>query len=379
MTKERQKVLQSRLSKGLGMVVADVEAGRAPAPRLISEITDLQHLLQISAREDTGARAYVLLSLLLVSLLISSGLIFTPRPHTTIELEARAIGVQFRTSREQLVVSSLRLSSIGVSDVKELIAPQHWLQPAVTAGAGAPGGVRLSTTTAAPGAISTGDLVLAAGSQITVERSPESHTMRLSLSPPPDLLSLYMNGRVELRTTAAEPARELALRSPQMVQLRGGAGGLQVDITPPPRQLVTDVLIDSLSFQSTQVLNGAGLGGTTITSEQSWLQAGHIYLDEIGGKVIEIRSGQQIDLDMDVGTLRAVITDDSSGVGVRFHGRVRKLTSGAGSTETNLMPSYLEWLEARHGLKLFWGTALYCFGLLTAALRWWSPRRTSHQ
>jgi hypothetical protein len=34
------------------------------------------------------------------------------------------------------------------------------------------------------------------------------------------------------------------------------------------------------------------------------------------------------------------------------------------------MPTYLEWLKARHGLSLFWGTSLYLFGLAAAALRW---------
>jgi hypothetical protein len=35
------------------------------------------------------------------------------------------------------------------------------------------------------------------------------------------------------------------------------------------------------------------------------------------------------------------------------------------------MPTWLEWLRARHGLSLLWGTALYLFGLAVGVLRWW--------
>jgi hypothetical protein len=30
----------------------------------------------------------------------------------------------------------------------------------------------------------------------------------------------------------------------------------------------------------------------------------------------------------------------------------------------------LEWLRARHGLTLLWGTTAYVFGLATAVVRW---------
>jgi hypothetical protein len=38
------------------------------------------------------------------------------------------------------------------------------------------------------------------------------------------------------------------------------------------------------------------------------------------------------------------------------------------------MPTYLEWLRARHGLSLLWGTTLYLFGVIVGALRWWGIR-----
>jgi hypothetical protein len=34
------------------------------------------------------------------------------------------------------------------------------------------------------------------------------------------------------------------------------------------------------------------------------------------------------------------------------------------------MPTWLDWLKARRGLYLLWGTAIYVFGLIAGVLRW---------
>jgi hypothetical protein len=51
---------------------------------------------------------------------------------------------------------------------------------------------------------------------------------------------------------------------------------------------------------------------------------------------------------------------------LNFHGWVR----GMRTESENLMPTWLEWLRARHGLSLFWGTAVYLFGLGLAGVKW---------
>ena len=47
------------------------------------------------------------------------------------------------------------------------------------------------------------------------------------------------------------------------------------------------------------------------------------------------------------------------------------MRSGWGENPSSLMPTWLEWIRARHGLSLLWATTLYLFGVITAILRWW--------
>jgi hypothetical protein len=58
-------------------------------------------------------------------------------------------------------------------------------------------------------------------------------------------------------------------------------------------------------------------------------------------------------------------------IALTFHGYVSGMRSGYGANPRSLMPTYLEWLQARHGLSLLWGTTIYLVGLLVGALRWW--------
>jgi hypothetical protein len=49
---------------------------------------------------------------------------------------------------------------------------------------------------------------------------------------------------------------------------------------------------------------------------------------------------------------------------------VTAVTAGWGENRRSLMPTWLEWLRARHGLSLLWGSTVYIVGLLMGALRW---------
>ena len=63
------------------------------------------------------------------------------------------------------------------------------------------------------------------------------------------------------------------------------------------------------------------------------------------------------------------VADD--GVRLRFHGRVRGLSSGSSEIKRSLMPTVLDWLRAQHGLSLLWGTTAYVVGLFITVLGWW--------
>jgi hypothetical protein len=46
------------------------------------------------------------------------------------------------------------------------------------------------------------------------------------------------------------------------------------------------------------------------------------------------------------------------------------MVTGSADNPQNLMPTWLEWLKAQHGLSLLWGSTFYLFGLALTVSRW---------
>jgi hypothetical protein len=108
----------------------------------------------------------------------------------------------------------------------------------------------------------------------------------------------------------------------------------------------------------------------TLVRRLSSIKAGTLYFESLNGRSLPLRSGQALDIEVVQGFIRTLeLLDD--GISLSFHGYVKQIKSGYGEHPRNLMPTYLEWLHARHGLSLLWGSTLYLFGLVVGALRWW--------
>ena len=65
-----------------------------------------------------------------------------------------------------------------------------------------------------------------------------------------------------------------------------------------------------------------------------------------------------------------MVTPDPLAGWVAFVWALGAVTAGWGHNRRSLMPTWLEWLRARHGLSLLWGSTVYIVGLLMGALRW---------
>jgi hypothetical protein len=46
------------------------------------------------------------------------------------------------------------------------------------------------------------------------------------------------------------------------------------------------------------------------------------------------------------------------------------MVTGSLDNPQNLMPTWLEWLKAQHGLSLLWGSTFYLVGVLLTLSRW---------
>jgi hypothetical protein len=92
-------------------------------------------------------------------------------------------------------------------------------------------------------------------------------------------------------------------------------------------------------------------------------------MESLNGDTRQLRSGEPLRFGESNGEIRTVRLEPDH-LSLSFHGWVRGMQTGSEETPRSLMPTWLEWLRARHGLTLLWGTTAYVFGLATAAVRW---------
>jgi hypothetical protein len=97
--------------------------------------------------------------------------------------------------------------------------------------------------------------------------------------------------------------------------------------------------------------------------------SGSIYFEELNGQELKVRPGEEIRFENSQGEIESLELKED-GVVFQFRGRVHGMTAGSAETSRSLMPTWLDWLKARRGLYLLWGTAVYLFGLIVGVLRW---------
>ena len=133
------------------------------------------------------------------------------------------------------------------------------------------------------------------------------------------------------------------------------------------RYFSRQIIIDSLAlFRLDQYLDLQ----QTIVRRISTVISGTLYFQSLGGKERPVRASEMISFKKVKGEIRTLELKGDQ-IALSFHGRVSGMTTGGEENSISLMPTYLEWLKARHGLSLLWGTTLYVFGLILGVLRWW--------
>lgn len=103
----------------------------------------------------------------------------------------------------------------------------------------------------------------------------------------------------------------------------------------------------------------------------STIRSGSLFFEALNGEERKLRPGEVLEIEEVIeGDLRTLELDRERVV-LRFHGTVSGLSRGAGENRRSLMPTWLDWLRARHGgLSVLWGIVIYLFGLIIAVFRW---------
>jgi hypothetical protein len=305
-------------------------------------------------------------AILACTLAAISFVLFARVQETEIELDLSLSDLTFSIARDEALTSTAKLLALGVSGARigQLPDGSAAASDAVSLASKSAGGHQ-GTVTLAP-------LLLRSGSRINVRQSEASRQFQLLLKSEGMPVHAAIEGPVILAIPGS-PARMVNFPIPKPVLLQGGRDDFALNLTfatPIHSPFSPQLEVRDLSlFRIDQFVDP----GSTIVRRISTVLSGVLYFESLNGQERRLRSGEDLYFSQSRGEIRALeLADDH--IGLKFHGRVKGMIVGAGEGRRSVMPTYLDWLRARHGLTLLWGASLYAYGLAAAALRWWGIR-----
>jgi hypothetical protein len=219
------------------------------------------------------------------------------------------------------------------------------------------------------GAIGLGEIRPARETAVGVQAEGRDNRFRVRLQDPGIMIDVGVVGPVEVSISGLGSA-VVDFAVPQGLVLESAAGG-SVELALAFRDdghaaLAAQMPVSTLAFWRVDEPDDRRLA--TVRSVSTIL-GGTVYLEELEGVKRPLRAGEILRFERVEGEVRALrLRDDRLSLG--FHGRVRGMSTAAEPRVRSLMPTWLEWLRAQHGLSLLWGTTFYLAGLAVAALRW---------
>lgn len=312
---------------------------------------------------------------LIATLSVVSVLLFARVSEMEIEFNAELSGIGFTFFKQQRLTDFLQLSEIGVFGLQgiefPLVAARNG-QLLHSLGGDTPT-VRISVASEGQqrGTVTLAPLVPPAETRIWLSHAQLSNRYRLSLSGAQPPLRASVDGVARI-TVPGRIDATFDFTTPKLIVLQPDGEEIDFDLTLDPalgmfsRQLsVHDLSVEEVEEYPSEK--------STLVRRLSTVLSGSVHLLSLRGEGLSIRSGEVIEFSYSAGELQTLTATDGHIVAT-FHGRVRGMTTGVDENRRSLMPSYLEWLQARHGLSLLWGATVYLVGLLVEVLRWWGMR-----
>ena len=306
------------------------------------------------------------------TLLIVSTLLFARVRETEIELDLAVSAVSFVSPAQQTLTETMALSSLGVSGLQEV-----QLQGVRTPGEDAPGasdgaesGVRLSvsSTGTRPGNINLATVTLAPKDHVWLRHIGSPYQGRLSVKGKPAKFRADIFGAVQVEIQDGD-SQQMDFAAPQSVLMQSGAEDTDFDLAflPPTGSTFSSQLsANNLAlFEIEEFVDSE----RTVVRRISSIESGSLFFVSLGDRERKLRPGEMLNFKQSQGEFRTLRLQEDH-IELKYHGRVRGLSTGDGESRRSLMPSWFEWLSARHSLSLLWGTAIYLFGVIAAAIRW---------
>jgi len=339
-----------------------VAAGQVEALGRLARLVEIQQAAQ-PARKRKRWPAAVLFG---GALLIVSLLLFARVRETEIELDLAVSELSFVAPVQQALAEPMQLSDLGVSGLREIELPGEHAPAAADEGDAR---LRLSVLPGEAGSISLSTVTLSPGDHVWLRAAGTPSQCRLSLQGKPAELRADVLGAVQLKRAGAG-AQRLAFAAPQPVLLRSGTEDVDLDLSFAERADSTFVpQISARDLSLSRIDELLDDPGRTLVRRLSTIESGSLYFISLGDRERKLRPGETLHFERSEGEIRTLRLRDGH-IELKYHGGVRGLSTGMDASRRSLMPTWLEWLSARHSLSLLWGTALFLYGLATAAFRW---------
>jgi len=332
--------LRELLAEKVRAADGDVSAQELEAIQRIAELIELR-------RKTTPPPRWPIAALFAAAVLVSL-VLFVRVPETHVELQLVVSEVGFELVRPQAVTEIVNLRELGATGLR-----------------GSTDAMRLGAID--PGTLTLDPLSLAKNTDVRIDAARAPEGCRIVLSGTPAVIRTTAHGAIRIDVVGAESRTE-SFAIPRSIVLETDRGEASLDLVfakePAfaPQLFVRKLAltrIDDVEGSTPQVVSTI-LGGT-------------IYFESLGGEARPLRPRELLRFDEIHGVIRTLELERGR-IALSFNGTVHGMRRGWGAKPASLMPTWLAWLRAQHGLSLFWGTTLFLYGLATTILRWWKGR-----
>ena len=372
---EQQKLQKLLSQKANALSEEAIRAGGKIDVSQLEELERLERLVkaQASASKPRRKMQWSFLFVFIATLLIVSLLLFMRVSTTDIELKILVSETSFRIPKQQFLTNLMRLSSLGISGLKKIDLPRSENKVAheFYATDGSEFSIQLSDSDSLQqtGTLTLGAIPLTTNTFVWLRAGEQPGQFGLTIKDTDLIIHAGVNGKIGMGMSTSGP-EHLNFLSPNAITLKSGSGDVDLDfklVGGLENSFSRQLLVDSISFMSIEEHNE---DEHTTVRNLSTILSGIMYLESLGGHEYHFRPSEEIRFGSSKGEIRTLRLENNH-LAISFHGTVTGMTSGADTNSKSLMPTYLEWLKARHGFTLLWGSTLYIFGLIFTIFKWW--------
>lgn len=359
-------------------------SGESVGAEEFEAVTRLAAVAALAAgARSTRRRTWPIVAATLLTLAVVSALLYARVSSTDIELEAMLSEVSFTVTSRQAFLGTQNFVAVGAGGLERVKLP-YTSDGAPTeldavSGELCNAEIAIAEDVSRPGVVSLNALAVPSGTRVSLTHQAANRVALMLTPPASQHLTVEVSVKGSVRTVAHCPSDSINgehdYKSPQLVELVGAFAPITLQLTVVPGATLafaSQMGVSDISLlQVDELVEGTG----PLARQVSSLVSGVLHLESLNGKQLALRPYEELRFTGSSGTIRKLSKSPPGGsdqgtLTLEAQASVRGMTIGRQRHVRSLMPTYLEWLSARQGLALLWGSTLYLTGVLTSMLRW---------